>query len=167
MDFSLSSPGVTAALGSAAIAKVTVNAASNYTTPIQFTCAMPASLIEAACFVDPNSTSGTGQVSLTVNSTPPHPTSSNVLSVSGWFMASGGTSLACVFLLAFPRRKWRGRAMLTLVFLAFTFTFIGCGSSAKTDPGTAKGTYTIVVTGTTGSGSSQYQSSVNVPVVIQ
>ena len=51
--------------------------------------------------------------------------------------------------------------------LAVVFTAIGCGGSAKIDPGTAKGTYTIVVTGTAGSGSSQYQTSVNVPVTIQ
>jgi hypothetical protein len=43
----------------------------------------------------------------------------------------------------------------------------GCGSQAKTDPGTPKGTYTIVVTATAGSGSSQDQASVNVPVTIQ
>jgi hypothetical protein len=41
------------------------------------------------------------------------------------------------------------------------------GLEAQTDPGTAKGTYTVVVTGTAGSGSSQYQTSVNVPITIQ
>jgi len=47
------------------------------------------------------------------------------------------------------------------------FTAIGCGGSTQTNPGTTKGTYTVVVTGTAGSGSSQYQTSVNVPVTIQ
>ncbi len=51
--------------------------------------------------------------------------------------------------------------------LAIVFTVIGCGGTAKTDPGTAKGTYTVVVTATAGSGSSQYQTSVNVPITIQ
>jgi hypothetical protein len=46
-------------------------------------------------------------------------------------------------------------------------TVIGCGSTAKTDQGTPKGTYTVVVTGTAGSGTAQSQTSVNVPVTIQ
>jgi hypothetical protein len=57
--------------------------------------------------------------------------------------------------------------MLALGFVAFVFTVIGCGSATKTDPGTAKGTYTVVVTGTAGSGASQYQTSVSVPITIQ
>jgi hypothetical protein len=44
---------------------------------------------------------------------------------------------------------------------------IGCNAAAKTDPGTAKGTYTVVFTGTSGTGSSQVQTSVNVPITIQ
>ena len=35
-NFALASPGTTAAVGSAAIAPVTVNVANNYTTPISF-----------------------------------------------------------------------------------------------------------------------------------
>jgi sorbitol-specific phosphotransferase system component IIBC len=54
-----------------------------------------------------------------------------------------------------------------LTLLAILFTVIGCGGTAKIDPGTAKGTYTVVVTATGSSGSSQDQVSVNVPVTIQ
>ena len=74
---------------------------------------MPSSLTESACFVDPKSMTGTGQVSLTVNTTPAHPQSSSCKRVRpGWFAAGGGASLACVFLLALPRRRWRGKAMI-------------------------------------------------------
>ena len=69
-NFALSSYGTTAAVGSAAIAPVTVNVANNYTTPITLTCTMPASLTQSACFVNPKSVTGTGHVSLTVNTTP-------------------------------------------------------------------------------------------------
>jgi uncharacterized membrane protein YeiH len=110
---------------------------------------------------------GTGKVSLTVNTTPAHPVSSKQEGAPGWLAAGGGASLACVFLLALPRRRWRGRAMLVLSLGAVVFTVIGCGGTAKVDPGTAQGTYTVVVTGTGGSGSSQYQTSVNVPITIQ
>jgi hypothetical protein len=51
--------------------------------------------------------------------------------------------------------------------MAIVFTVIGCGGTAQTNPGTAKGTYTVVVTATAASGSSQDQTSVNVPIVIQ
>ncbi len=170
--FALSSPGATAAVGSAAIANVTVNVANNYTTAISLTCTMPSSMTESACFVDPNSITGTGQVKLTVNTTPAHPQSSKQTGSPGWLAAGGGASLACVVLLGLPRRKWprrgwRNTAISVLAFLAIAFTAIGCGGSAKIDPGTAKGTYVVVVTGTAGSSSGRSQASVNVPITIQ
>jgi FtsP/CotA-like multicopper oxidase with cupredoxin domain len=166
-NFALASPGVAAPLGSAAIALVAVNVSNNYTTPISLACTMPSSLTESACFVDPHSMTGTGQVSLTVNTTPAHPVSTRRTGAPGWLAAGGGASLACIFLLALPRRRWRGGAMLVLTLMAILFAVIGCGGAAKTDPGTPKGTYTVVVTGTAGSGSSQSQTSVNVPITIQ
>jgi FtsP/CotA-like multicopper oxidase with cupredoxin domain len=165
--FALSSPGTTAAIGSAAIAPVTVNVANGYTSSINLTCTLPANLAESACFVDPHSISGTGKVSLTVNTTPTHPLSSELRGGSGWFAASGGVSLACVFMLAFPRRRWRGKTMMLLVVLAVAFTAIGCGGTAKTDPGTAPGTYNVVITGVGGNGSSQFQTTVSVPITVQ
>jgi FtsP/CotA-like multicopper oxidase with cupredoxin domain len=166
-NFALASSGTTAAVGSAAIAPVTVNVANNYTTPISFTCTMPASLIQSACFVNPKSITGTGQASLTVNTTPPHPQISRRTGAHGWLVAGGGTSFASVFLFALPRRRWRGKAMLVLTFMAILFTVIGCGGTTETDPGTPMGTYTVLVTATAGSGSSQDQTSVNVPITIQ
>jgi FtsP/CotA-like multicopper oxidase with cupredoxin domain len=167
-NFGLSSPGVTAAVGAAVIANVTVNVATGYTSPISLTCTMPASLTESACFVNPNAMTGTGQVSLTVNTTPAHPLSSSLRSGPGWFVAGGGTTLACLCLLALPRRRGRGRILLVLFSMALLFGAIGCSGAAKaaTDPGTAKGTYMVVVTGTAGSGTAQYQASVNVPVTV-
>jgi FtsP/CotA-like multicopper oxidase with cupredoxin domain len=164
-NFSLSSTGTTAAVGSAALATVTVNVANNYTSPIGLTCTMPTNLTESACFVDPNSITGTGQVSLRVNTTPSHPLSSKLTGGPGWFAASGGASLACVFLLAFPRR--RGNAIVVLAFMAIAVATIGCGGAAKIDPGTPRGTYTVVVTGTVGAESGQSQTSVDVPITIQ
>ena len=166
-DFALSSSGTTAAIGAAAIAGITVDAATNYTGPINFACAMPASLTESACFVNPTSISGSGKISLTVNTTPAHPLASMRKGGQNWLAAGGGASVACVFLLAFPRRRWRGKAMIALAFLAVVFTAIGCSGAAKTDPGTSRGTYIVLVTGTSGSGTSQYQSSVNVPITVQ
>ena len=72
-DFALTSTGATAAVGSAAIATVNVNVANNYTNVIALACMLPSTLTEAACFVDPNTITGTGTVQLTVNTTPAHP----------------------------------------------------------------------------------------------
>jgi hypothetical protein len=166
-DFAQSSTGTQAPVGSAAIASITVNAANNYTAPINFTCAMPLSLIKSACFVNPNSITGTGQVSLTVNTTPAHPLSSRLGRPAGWFAAGSGASLACLVLLFLPRQKLRGRALLALTIIAIVFGAIGCGSATKLDPGTPKGSYTVIVTGTSGTGSAQFQTSVNVPITIQ
>jgi FtsP/CotA-like multicopper oxidase with cupredoxin domain len=166
-NFAMSSPGVTAPLGSAALAPVNVNVATNYTSLINLTCTMPSTLTQSACFIDPNSITGTGQVSLRVNTTPPHPLSSMRTGAPGWLAAGGGVSLAGVFLLALPRRRWRGKAMFVLSLMAIIFTVIGCGGTTQTDPGTPKGTYTVVVTATAGSGQSQSQATVNVPVTIQ
>jgi predicted component of type VI protein secretion system len=52
-------------------------------------------------------------------------------------------------------------------WMAIVFTVLGCGGTAQTNPGTAKGTYTVVVTATAGSGTSPDQTSVNVPITIQ
>ncbi len=167
-NFALSSPGVTAPLGSAAIAPVTVNVANGYTTPIALTCALPANLTEAGCFIDPNSMTGTGQVKLTVNTTPAHPLSgSNRMQGSPWLGAGGGVSLACLFLLVLPRRRGRNTVLALLAAMAVVFTAIGCGGTAKIDPGTAKGSYIVVITGVAGSGSSQTQTSLNIPVTIE
>jgi FtsP/CotA-like multicopper oxidase with cupredoxin domain len=165
-DFALSSSGTQAPLGSAAIASITVNVANNYTAPINFTCTMPAGLTESACFVNPSSITGTGQVSLTVNTTPAHPLSSSLGRPTGWFAAGSGASVACLVLLFLPRRMLRGRALLALAFIAIFFMALGCGSATKLDPGTAKGSYKLVATGTSGSGSTQSQATVNIPITI-
>ena len=58
--FALSSAGATAAVGAAATANVMVNVASNYMTGIAFTCTMPGTLLESACFVNPTTLVRTG-----------------------------------------------------------------------------------------------------------
>ncbi len=165
--FAMTSSGATAAAGSAAIATVNVNAVSNYTNPINLTCTLPSGLAESACFVNPTSITGTGSVQLTINTSPAHPTSSKLSARPGWLAAGGGASFACIVLLFLPRRRWRNTALSVLAILASSFTIIGCGGSGKTDPGTAKGTYMVVVSATAGSGSGAYQTSISVPITIQ
>ena len=166
--FALLSPGTTAALGSAAIAPVTVNVANNYTAPLSFSCTLPATMAQSACFVNPKALTGTGQVSLSINTTPAHPQVSARNSGGRWFFAGGGASLACLLLAGFPRKKWGGPAMFGLSFLALAFTALGCGGAAAAlNGGTARGTYAVLVTATATNGSTTDQASVSVPVTIQ
>jgi FtsP/CotA-like multicopper oxidase with cupredoxin domain len=164
--FALSSSGTRAAVGSAALAHIAINVANSFTTPIALACALPPGLTESACFVNPNSMTGTGSFSLTVNTTPAHPMNSRPAGTRLRF-AGGGASLAGVLLVLFPRPRGRFRAMLAAVFASVLLIAIGCGGSAKTDSGSALGTYNVLVTGTAGSGSAQYQASVSVPITIQ
>ena len=133
---------------------------------------MPNSLVEAACFVNPNTITGSGQVTLTVNTTPPHAlVHPRVRMLS--FRTVGGAALGllalglAVLTLWIPRRKWRVPAMLGIVALAILSLATGCGSSGASDPGTPTGASNIVVTGTSGSGSSQILHTVVVPVTIE
>jgi FtsP/CotA-like multicopper oxidase with cupredoxin domain len=165
--FGLTSSGATAAVGAAALATINVNVANNYSNLVNLSCTLPSTLTESACFVNPVSITGSGTVQLTVNTTPAHPASSKRNGGPGWLVAGGGASLACVALLILPRRRGRYTALAVLAIVAVACTVIGCGSAAQTDSGTPKGVYMVVVTGVAGSGSSQYKTTVNVPITIQ
>jgi subtilase family serine protease len=75
-----------------------------------------------------------------------------------WY-AVGGTSLALVLMTGVPARKRRWRAMLGMfvLLLAIGGSMAGCGAGSKstmggpTFPGTTPGTYTVTVTGISGS----------------
>ncbi len=165
--FGLTSSGTAAAVGAAANAVINVNVATNYTNVINLACTLPSNLTESVCFLNPNSITSTGTVKLTVNTTPAHPTSSKMSNRPGWLVAGGGASLACIVILILPRRKGRNPALCILAGVVSVSIVAGCAGSSKTDPGTAPGTYMVVVSGTAGSGASQYQTSVSVPITVQ
>ena len=164
-NFGLTAQSATAAAGSAASANVTVNVANGFTAPIQLSCTLPATLSEAACFINPGAVTGSSSASLVVNTTPAHPVSSRAKGTQ-WFAASSGMSLAGVILIFLPRRRWRGAAWIVLGCAAL-LSAVGCGSTAKLDPGTGKGTYAVLVTATAGMGVAQYTTAVSVPVTVQ
>jgi hypothetical protein len=74
------------------------------------------------------------------------------------WIASGGATLACIFLLGIPTRRRRWRSMLGLiVLLALLGGMLACGGKASSGggggisiPGTTAGTYTVTITGTSG-----------------
>jgi FtsP/CotA-like multicopper oxidase with cupredoxin domain len=166
--FALASIGATAPVGAAALANVIVNVADGYTIPIGLTCSMPATLVQSACFIDPGSITGTGQAVLRINTTPPHSAAIRQIDRPGWLAASGSISLAGLLLFFLPARKRYRNMLLALLSVSILYLSVGCsGTAAATNSGTPKGSYIVVVTGSSGAGSSQIQNTVNVPITIQ
>ena len=97
--------------------------------------------------------SGSGTPLLAQNS---HPASHT----APWYFAGSGASLACIMLLALPRRR-RWGALLALVLSVAAISTSGCGSSSSssssnsggttTTTNAARGTYTVNVTAISGS----------------
>jgi hypothetical protein len=172
-DFTLNATSTTiSAPGQSGTATISITDSTNFTLPINFTCSLPNQMTESACFVNPNTITGSGQVALTVNTTPehalvhPHVGIPPLGTVSRIALGTVALLLAA-FMLWIPRRRWRVPAMLGLIVLGILSFVAGCGSNGKTDPGTPTGSYNVVVTGTSGSGSSQIQHTVVVPVTLQ
>jgi hypothetical protein len=91
---------------------------------------------------------------LTINTTG---SSSAVLNqpLKHFFTFGGGTFVAALVLFGLPRRRRKLQALLTLLVLsAVAMVAVGCGGSntnITTTNGTTAGSYTVTVTGTSGS----------------
>jgi subtilase family serine protease len=77
-----------------------------------------------------------------ISTTAPHALSSTTADAQphgsmGWFLASGGTLLAGVFVIGAPGRRWRWLAVLGLCSAVFLAVGIGCGGSSKPPTPTA------------------------------
>jgi len=69
-----------------------------------------------------------------------------------WY-AAGGTALACLLFFRIPvgRRRWRSMLGMFVLLVLFAEGLVGCLHKSSSNSGTATGSYTIVVTGTSGS----------------
>jgi FtsP/CotA-like multicopper oxidase with cupredoxin domain/uncharacterized protein YceK len=164
--FSLTGSGVAAAAGTAANAPLEIAIASGFTGAVQLSCSIPASLTEAACFVNPASVVGGGPVTLTVNTTPAHPSAAVVRRAGIWPIPAAVLAICLLPLL----RRTRRVGLLCLVVFSGLVTLSGCssgGSKAAADPGTAAGAYNVVVTAASTSGTTPYTVSLNVPITVQ
>jgi subtilase family serine protease len=154
---SLASIGVTD--GFPGTTTLVLTASPGFTTAVSFACSgLPA---EAKCSFSPASISGSGATTITVTTTAPHPAVRTARGFNrlGWWTTSLGVSLAGIVLLGVPSRRrrmnWSSLSLLVVVTFLLMLPSCGGGSSAPPppppDPGTPKGSYSIVVTATSGS----------------
>jgi hypothetical protein len=138
-------------------ATISVTGTNGFAGTVSLACTVsPAATSDpATCSLSPSSVVVSGSVApsstLTMNTTAP--TSATNHTQNLFWSSAGGTVLALLFFFAVPRRRnWL--AMIGLLVLFVSTGAIGCGghsSSTGGNPGTTPGTYTVLVTGASGS----------------
>ena len=159
------SPGETAAYS------VSVGFESN-TAPVSLACTgLPR---ETTCSL-PGSVSSAGAYYFTVSTTAPQSALAlNFVKHSSYLWLSSLSPFVAILLIGTPRsRTWR--LMLALMVMGVILAGVGCGGSGNgtgggsspTDPGTPPGSYTISVTGTSGSGTSAITHTTTFSLIVQ
>jgi len=166
-----------AAAGKSGSSTLTVSRMNNFTGSVNFACSVSPLPVNdpPTCFVNPPSvalsaTTTTATATLRISTKPGLSSElgpANRPDMPGYFPASVGLALACIFLLGVPRPRRRWAASLGLVVLIFLgITLCNCGGgggSSQIDFGTPSGAYTVTVTGS-GIGSSPQSTSVSLTV---
>ena len=140
---------------------ITVTPSNGFTGTVNLTCSISglAASDPPTCSLSPNSVTITGagaQTSTLTVTTTPATSAENQLKKLLWPLA-GGTALALVLLIGVPRRRRNWLATLGVLALGVFFGAMGCGGSSgggnipNGPTGTPPGTYTVTVTGTSGS----------------
>jgi len=159
--FSGSAPSISTSPGGSGTLTLTITGQTGYNSTISLTSASCAGLPrESKCAFNPSSVTGSGTTTLTVTTTGP---TAAALNGSGWWATGAGFTVAAVFLCGIPRkRRWSALASLVA---AFVMTGLGCGGGGGGgggDPGTPRGSYTVVVTATAGALSHTVNFTLNV-----
>jgi len=159
-DFTLGSSVATLTIpnpGAAGNLTLTVTAVNGFAGTIQFSSASCSGLPSgSSCSFSPASVAGGGTTTVTVSTTASKAamTTPN-RRLPRWWLATGGTSLAAICLLGVPVKRRRWNALLSLV-VASLVLYPGCGGGGGGgggggNSGTPAGSYTVVVSGTSGS----------------
>ncbi|MBZ5701357.1 MAG: glycoside hydrolase [Acidobacteriia bacterium] len=144
---------------------ISIVALNGFTAAVSLSCSLPAAAKGTTCTVSPNSVSPGGSATVTVTTTaflPPAGFRQPSRPANPMLPVVPAALLAAVLLalLAYQTKRPRPRLGLTAAFAALAFFVIlplaGCGGGSSSAPppvtnSTPKGTYTITVTGTSGS----------------
>jgi hypothetical protein len=171
-QFALTGTAMTiASAGNNATSTITVTPSGGFTGTVTLSCAITSSPANAVapptCSVSqPQAISGSLAVTGTLTVTTTAATAD--ARHNSLFALGAGTSLAALLLLMVPRRRRAWRVLVGMVALAMLLVGAsGCGISYTKDPppqtGTTPGTYTITVTGASGS----HQATTTVQLTIQ
>ncbi len=169
-DFSLSASPTSisnVSPGTSATSKITLTASSGFTGSVAFTCAVPGTMTAAACSMNPTSVTTSGSTTLTVTTAAPTAVPPPFTFPLGFV---GPAIIAGLFLLLliFTRRRRLALVMGLLTLVLVGAGLVACGGGGgggggiTHNPGTPAGTYSVTVTGT--SGSLTHSTSVSVTV---
>ena len=175
-DFSLTAAAISIATpGQSGSAAVTVSATDGFSSPVQFSCTLPAAFSGATCAVNPATLSGAGRTELTVTThgayaanalTPPtRGAGLAALAGLGLFLVSGRRSVRRAARTG-PLRARRGPGAW-LLSCAAALLALGCSSADHASPGgTPPGTYSVSVSAVATQGGAQLQHALVVPVQV-
>jgi hypothetical protein len=162
-SFSLAASPIAAVTpGASATSTITITPGGGFTGTVALSCSITASPSGAVdlpvCSVgQPAAISGTAAVTSTLTIHTTAATTAAVHPLQQLFAVGGGATLAvaCFFCLPIRRRKWQSLFGLMLV-LAIGLAAVGCGGNGTSvghggTGGTSAGSYTVTVTGTSGS----------------
>jgi subtilase family serine protease len=160
--------GITVA-GGQGTSTITIDGRNGFSGAVALTCTAPASA-QITCSlssasVTPSGAKNTATSTLTVKTTAAASLDRRDTPLSPLF-TGGGAVLAGVFIFGIPGRRKKWGAVMALLVVAFLLTAVGCsggGSSGPKNPGTPAGTYTVTVTGT--SGSTTHSTNISVSVL--
>ena len=153
--------------GASGTTSIGISPINGFTGTVTLSCAVPTAMTEATCSLASSSITPTTSTTLTVKTTAPS-TVIGLFNGPRWLAPLGGAVFAAFFLLLIPTKRRRLKLAFGSLFLVLlAAALVACGGSSSVTPppsgGTPAGTYTVAVTGVSGS----LSRSANITVTVE